>query len=427
MIKKVKKIIDLTLYIKNKIKSTLKWNIYSKSDVKTLISVLSVFFLNKVVILIPTYIAIHKRLRGLCIYDAAVKLLLDDFTKWDAKWYSNIAALGYYSKASAAFFPFYPLLSKAIGNISGIGTIYAGYVISNLAFISAIYLGRRLLLLDYEKRDANRIILLMALFPTSFYFSAYYTESLFLMTFLLSLYAMRKKKWALAGIGGFFAAMTRNTGIFLVIPFVIEYLVNEIGITYGDLKKPFGLAARIDIRHSMKYRKILWVIAIPSSTGLYMLYLQRRFGDPLAFKDSESYFHRYSMNPFICIFRGIFETISKSIGHSYPKSTGYYYLYVLAFTLLALITLVLSVGKIRFSYWAVMLLSIMIPLSEPYLGKLNDYFTSFPRYMLVIFPVYIGIYEIIRRKTIAYIPLLFYFGVFLAISTYLWSRGIWIA
>ena len=61
-------------------------------------------------------------------------------------------------------------------------------------------------------------IIFTFLFPTSFFFSAIYTESLFLLGTVLAFWAAYQDKWWVAGIGGAIAVLTRNLGITLLLP-----------------------------------------------------------------------------------------------------------------------------------------------------------------------------------------------------------------
>src|SRR3954470_10904987 len=75
-------------------------------------------------------------------------LALSPLARWDAVWYLQIADSGYLDvHPRAAFFPLYPLLARAGGELGGGSpgaVLVAAYVVSLLAFLGALYLLYRL-------------------------------------------------------------------------------------------------------------------------------------------------------------------------------------------------------------------------------------------------------------------------------------------
>ena len=104
-------------------------------------------------------------------------------------------------------------------------TLLTGLVLSNLAFLLAAVLIYRLVRdLFNEEKLAERTLLLVFLFPTSFYFSAFYTESLFLLLALAAFTAAFKKRWLLAGLFASLLALTRVQGILITLPLFVLYM-----------------------------------------------------------------------------------------------------------------------------------------------------------------------------------------------------------
>ena len=142
---------------------------------------------------------------------------------WDGLWYRLIAADGY-DRAhphKAAFWPLYPWGMRTGHEWFGITFETAGYLISNIAFVVALVLLYRLLILDFDRKVAAASLWALALFPTALFFSAVYTESLFLALLVGALLAARMQRWWLAGAIGAAAALTRSYGMFLVLPFAV--------------------------------------------------------------------------------------------------------------------------------------------------------------------------------------------------------------
>jgi hypothetical protein len=74
----------------------------------------------------------------------------------------------------------------------------------------------RLALLDMPRRDAEFAALLMAIFPFSFFYGMIYTEALFLLLTVSSVYAFRTRRWILGGLLGGLAAATRVNGVLMI-------------------------------------------------------------------------------------------------------------------------------------------------------------------------------------------------------------------
>ncbi len=145
------------------------------------------------------------------------------FTRWDAMWYIDIARRGYWFKA-LAFFPLYPAAIAGIRWLTGASAAWSALVISNGALVASVLVFWRLVREYYGQKLASRTTRLFLLFPTAFFLSAAYTESLFLLGVLLTFWwaGPQKRIWA-AGIAAFFAALTRNQGVLLVVPLAGAY------------------------------------------------------------------------------------------------------------------------------------------------------------------------------------------------------------
>src|SRR3954470_15256241 len=104
-------------------------------------------------------------------YGWLLSLLTLPATPWDAGHYVAIADRGYDQEMRAAFFPLYPLLSRA-ASLPLQSPLPGALLVSFAAFAAALYLLHRLVELEVGARYARPSLLLVALFPTAFYFSA---------------------------------------------------------------------------------------------------------------------------------------------------------------------------------------------------------------------------------------------------------------
>lgn len=152
-------------------------------------------------------------------------LLLGPWQRFDAQHYLRIARHGYAAEADSVFPPLYPLAIRAFGSLMGGGptaNLAAAIVLSNLACLSLLVLLHRVVAAELGAKYAARTLVYFVLFPTGFFLFAPYTEPLFLLLALGSLWAGRNGRFWLAGTLGFLAALTRLTGWVLVVPLAYE-------------------------------------------------------------------------------------------------------------------------------------------------------------------------------------------------------------
>jgi hypothetical protein len=143
----------------------------------------------------------------------------------DALWYLRIAADGYdETDGSAAFFPLYPLAIRLVATLPGVGPLAAATVIAQGSFFLAL-----LLLSDLTRRElgeevARRSVLLLAIFPTAFFFLVPYSEASFLLLSVAAFRFARQDRWGPAALAAAAAALTRSAGVLLFPALAIEAL-----------------------------------------------------------------------------------------------------------------------------------------------------------------------------------------------------------
>jgi len=165
--------------------------------------------------------------------------------RWDCGWYLAIAERGYSAASgpdqpgatSLAFFPVLPLLVRWLAQATGLGTLGAGLVISNLAFLLAlVYVHRYALLLGASRATAMLAVALLCLVPQSFVFSAVYTESLFLLLLVAAMYHLRRGQFLRSGLAAAVLSSTRATGVLFLV-FALAHIVRSHGV--GTLLRPW--------------------------------------------------------------------------------------------------------------------------------------------------------------------------------------------
>lgn len=155
-----------------------------------------------------------------------VQNLVEPLRSWDGLWYTQIADLGYpaFERANPAYWPLYPWLMEGGARLTGMPLEVAGWLLSNVFFVVALGFVYALVRLDFPERIARITLWVLALFPMALFFSAVYTESLFLMLAASALYFARTRAWVLAGILGLLAALTRSNGVMLLLPFAVLFI-----------------------------------------------------------------------------------------------------------------------------------------------------------------------------------------------------------
>jgi Gpi18-like mannosyltransferase len=146
--------------------------------------------------------------------------LFDPWANWDGQWFIRIASNGYHLVHSEAFFPLYPLIVRYVGYVTG-NYVLAGTIVSWVAIALALWLLYRMVAARFDPAVAAWTVAFLSFFPTSFYLTSVYSESLFLLFSVAAFYFAERKHWALAGVAGMLSVLTRNTGLFLVIPLAL--------------------------------------------------------------------------------------------------------------------------------------------------------------------------------------------------------------
>jgi Gpi18-like mannosyltransferase len=138
---------------------------------------------------------------------------------WDGRWYLGIALHGYHwgihGKPAVAFFPLFPLIIRGL-LAGGMPLMVAGILISNVAFVGALFYVYALTRAEWGARAAAASVGLLCLFPTGFVTFAPYTESLFLLCSAGALFHARRAEVLASGLWIGLAVLTRSSGLILI-------------------------------------------------------------------------------------------------------------------------------------------------------------------------------------------------------------------
>ena len=295
------------------------------------------------------------------------------WARWDSYWYLNIIHNGYVPSSSIShiqsnvgFYPLYPYLIKFCSLLLPVscrndtGYLIIGCFFSNLFFLIGLILFYNLVrnIFSDDTFVAQRSVWYILLFPTSFYFSCFYTESTFFMLSLLVFYFAQRKAWLAASIIGAFLPLTRAPGILIVIPLLWIYCEAN------------NWKFRAIIRTS-----ILSFALIPLSLFLFLLYMRQITGSLTAPFQSQLAWGRVFAMPWQSILHG-------GVGHLEP-------ICAICFVALSFAAFWIIRDK-SYSIYALLLMLLPLFTGTPY---------SIIRFSMVVFPVFM-VLAVLGKKQI---------------------------
>ena len=333
---------------------------------------------------------------------------------WDSAWYGGIAQQHYTydplasGGTSVAFAPLYPFLIWLVsqllswltlgwdwGNTQWGTTVAAGLLISNASFYAALALLIKLLAPRLGKLRAALVAFLLAALPLSLFFSAMYTEALFLLLVVATFLVARtdwREKWLCAGLLGMMASLDRFAGLLLLPALAAEYMAQR----------------------EWNWRKVradaAWLALVPLGIGLYLAFLWWRFGTPFALTTSmlkgwdhkRSFFLTTYWDSAVELWRSITGMVPRDsdpvlvhfpVGarDQLPPGARLFRFLDLGMPLLLLAGGFLARKKLMVSEWVFLVLGIIYPLST------NITF-SLARYTLPLWPGLLWIGTLKRSK-----------------------------
>jgi hypothetical protein len=144
--------------------------------------------------------------------------------RWDTFWYLDIATHGYrwngdpFQQQNIVFFPLLPALMRGLGAMLGGHPLLAGLAVSLVAFPCALAYVWRWAAEREGEGAATAAVALLCAFPFAVFFSAVYTESLFLLAAAAAWYHAERREDARAVVFGLMASLTRPNGFMLAVP-----------------------------------------------------------------------------------------------------------------------------------------------------------------------------------------------------------------
>ncbi len=323
---------------------------------------------------------------------------------FDGEHFLSIAQIGY-QPLTYFFFPLYPMLIKVLAGLfqnNLVNYLYSGIFISHASLFIGLVGFYKLLKLDFKEETSKLAIILLLIFPTSFYFTTVYSESLFFALGIWTFYFARKGNFLVSGILTALATATRVVGIALIIPIIYEFWINR--------------------KEHINFKNIFGLIISPLGLAIYMYYLKLTTGDWLNFFNTVSIFGEQRGKDLILLPQVFYRYVFKILPNLNVNYFPGLFTAVLEFSIasLFLVILILSFKKIRLSYWLFLLIGYLIP-------TFSGSFSSLPRYVLVLFPAFIYLSDLLEKNRVLRFVFFVVSLATLAVSLTLFARGYWLS
>jgi hypothetical protein len=390
-------------------------------EVNTLRVVLTAYIVTRLMVLLIVYVSmitIPSR-SGPVLFADPNNVIVDGLIRDDSWWYTSIVNHGYTmgnvetgEQGNAAFFPLYPMLVKMVAALIG-NVFVSGLLVSHVAFLVALGYLYSLTRREFDDETAARAVFYLAAAPTSVFFSAMYTESLFVALVIATFYYSRQQQWDLAALCGALAAATRNTGVLLAAVIALEGLHH-----YGFRIRPdrsSGATLGMYLRRQWQavrssWRSLIAAACVPLGLLAFMGYLTNKFGDPIAFITVQATWGRdVSASTTANLFSRSIDRLkigTNVLGGTINPRALLELLFTIAFGLL----LIAVPFKLRPAYAVFGALTFLVPLASGTVASMT-------RYILMLVPCFILLAYWGRRAWVdrvvvgIFLPLLGYFTV----------------
>lgn len=331
--------------------------------------------------------------QGLTLHLGAVgNALAGAAVRWDSIHYLTVAAHGYRTAPNTAFFPLYPLLIHLLGLGTG-STVIAGLLISAVCFAAWMALLHRLTRRELGARAADATVLLLAFSPLSLFFTAVYSESLFMALSIGAFVLARDGRWRWAGVAAAGATLTHVEGILLTAPLALMYLQSRTDPGARMWLRTLLRSPRTFPGDLRKLTLGATPLLLPVfALGSFLLYLHALGYGWLAPSSNERAYGHHFTGPVLGVIRGVgagisgMLTILSGTPHGeVARAEAFLNVLYVAVLALALLTLWVAYRTLPKAYALYSGLCLLTFVSSPVSGAP---LTSLDRYVLVLFPLW---------------------------------------
>ena len=287
--------------------------------------------------------------------------------------------------------------------------ILSGLIISNLSLLGCLYFGYKLANHYFNERTANHWLLLLLTFPTSFFLGAIYTESLFLLLILASWWYHSQQKNLISGLLIGLSSGVRLVGLMMILAVCLEWL-NKNKFKAKDFWQKIK-----------KYKSQCLAAAIGLVPLLiFISFLWNEFDDPLYFFHVQTEFGAGRQETIILWPQVAYRYI-KILLTARPINWKYFsYVQDLVFSIGAAVGLYAARKQIKLSWLIFSILAYLLP-------TLTGSFSSMPRYILVIFPIWLWLAHKLSKPSRWRLCYYLVSVILLMINTILFTQGYWVS
>jgi len=302
------------------------------------------------------------------------RIFLDVWARWDAIHYLNIAKVGYAGVGfgDMNFFPLYPITSGALARVFLGDVFLSSLIVTTIAAgCSFILLYHLVFEIFHDHRLAKSTVLVWALYPTSFFLFAPFTDALFVSLAIACLLAIRKRSWLLGGALAGLAALTRGQGILLCIPILIEVI--------REAKTDRRMLIRGAI--SLAFASIGWLA--------YILWLQWRTSMSVV-NSFATYSGVYFKDPITTVYLAFQQAVQTGELRVYLENFS-----LLGFGLILIWMFFRSVFRCQYDLMSYSVATLGLFLIKH--TQSASVFQSGTRYVLSLFPIFIGLTSLVLK------------------------------
>ena len=315
------------------------------------------------------------------------------WNQWDAPHYLGIAENGYVTEGDArlhiVFYPLYPLLVRLF-SYGFQDYLISAYFVSNVCLILSGIMLYRLTELSYGVPTARRSLWLFMFSPAGAFFSVPYTESLFFLLTLSSVYCARKHRFFAAILLGAFASFTRLPGAICAVCIFYEMLRCDSAYQRTRaqaVRKTFGRFASCSCVLLGFAAYLLINLLVTGNAFQFLIYQRDHWGQSAG---------------------NVFSTARYSIGYLFYPNVDWYQwgVWIPQCVFLLLVPLVLCLGarKLRPADLAYSLVYFLVTISPTML-------ISGPRYLCAMFPLYPLLSLFPKKKLLRFLACILYAAI----------------
>ena len=334
--------------------------------------------------------------------------------RWDAVYYVRILTNGYSADdGTTNFHPLYPLLAWPFAEVTK-SPILALLLISSIATAALYLLFNRFAQLDLPANQARTATLLLIFWPISYVVYLPYTESTWLCFAVLCLIYARRSRWWAAAICASAATLTRQQGLFLIIPIAWELLESNgrsLKQTVRDWRGWLALVLPV-----LAYG--LWIIVRSAALGSFRpdftslgSLIYSTLLSPASHRVVEG---QQFMWPWKAIYFAVQRALSLPFINPWIDLT---------FGGIFLLLVVAAWRHMRMSYRIYVVVIVLVSFSyHTGMVATGGAYLSLPRHLLLAFPVFPGVVSRLRLRIRPLLMILLSLVMTVMLFGYFWAR-----